>query len=79
MRLVTVVAAEPTTAPISAFHFNAVAQYGLLANLLDGLVAVEGGRRSPTGELFNEVPDRVSDVLVLAGAVMLSASLKSML
>jgi phosphatidylglycerophosphate synthase len=43
-------------------------QLRLLANLLDGLVAVEGGRRTPTGELYNEVPDRLSDAAVLIGA-----------
>ncbi len=32
------------------------------------MVAVEGGRRTPTGDLFNEVPDRVADTLVLVGA-----------
>ena len=40
----------------------------LLANLFDGMVAVEHGRASPTGPLFNEVPDRIADVLVLAAA-----------
>jgi phosphatidylglycerophosphate synthase len=43
-------------------------QLRLLANMLDGLVAVEGGRREPTGDLFNEVPDRIADVLILAPA-----------
>ena len=43
-------------------------QLRLLANMLDGLVAVEGGRKTPTGDLFNEVPDRVADVLILAPA-----------
>jgi phosphatidylglycerophosphate synthase len=42
-------------------------QLRLLANLLDGMVAVEGGLRSPVGELYNEVPDRVSDTAVLCG------------
>lgn len=41
-------------------------QLRLLANMLDGLVAVEGGRKTPTGDLFNEVPDRIADVLILA-------------
>lgn len=41
-------------------------QLRLLANMLDGLVAVEGGRHTPTGDLFNEVPDRIADVLILA-------------
>ncbi|HXO59734.1 MAG TPA: CDP-alcohol phosphatidyltransferase family protein [Candidatus Acidoferrum sp.] len=43
-------------------------QLRLLANMLDGLVAVEGGRKTATGDLFNEVPDRVADVLILAPA-----------
>lgn len=38
-----------------------------LANVLDGLVAVEFGQGSPLGELYNEVPDRVSDVAMLVG------------
>jgi phosphatidylglycerophosphate synthase len=37
----------------------------LLANLLDGLIAIEGGRATRTGALFNEIPDRISDALVL--------------
>lgn len=40
----------------------------LLANLLDGMVAVEHGRATPTGPLYNEVPDRIADVLILAAA-----------
>jgi phosphatidylglycerophosphate synthase len=43
-------------------------QLRLLANMLDGLVAVEGGRKTATGDLFNEVPDRVADVAILAPA-----------
>jgi len=34
-------------------------------NVLDGLVAIEGGRATPAGPLFNEIPDRISDTLVL--------------
>src|SRR5688572_18181181 len=33
-------------------------QLRLLCNLLDGMVAVEGGRGGPTGPLWNELPDR---------------------
>ena len=40
----------------------------LLCNLLDGLVAVEGGRKSPYGPLFNEAPDRIEDSLFLIAA-----------
>lgn len=49
-------------------------QLRLLANLLDGMVAVEGGKRTATGELYNEAPDRVSDVAVLVGAGYAAAS-----
>ena len=42
-------------------------QARLAANLLDGMVAVSTGRASPVGELYNEVPDRVSDIATLAG------------
>ena len=42
-------------------------QLRLLCNLLDGMVAVATGRTSPVGELFNEVPDRVSDAATLVG------------
>ena len=38
----------------------------LLANMLDGMLAVEKGMHSPVGDLYNEVPDRISDALVLA-------------
>jgi phosphatidylglycerophosphate synthase len=40
----------------------------LLCNLLDGMVAVEHGRSGPAGPVWNELPDRVADVLLLAGA-----------
>jgi len=43
-------------------------QLRLLANLMDGLLAVEGGRQSPTGALFNEFPDRIEDALLLVAA-----------
>ena len=42
-------------------------QLRLAANLFDGLVAIEGGQASPTGPLWNEVPDRLEDTVILAG------------
>ena len=39
----------------------------LLANMLDGMVAERQGTASPLGALFNEVPDRISDVATLLG------------
>ncbi len=43
-------------------------QLRLLCNLLDGMVAIEGGFGSPAGEVYNDFPDRISDVLILAPA-----------
>lgn len=45
----------------------ACAQVRLLCNLFDGMVAVQTGSASPVGELYNEVPDRVSDAAILIG------------
>lgn len=42
-------------------------QLRLLCNLIDGMVAIEGGKVTPAGELFNEVPDRVSDTFFFIG------------
>ena len=39
----------------------------LLANMLDGMVAIGSGASSTVGELYNEVPDRVSDSAALIG------------
>ena len=36
--------------------------------MLDGMIAVEQGRGTPTGVFWNEVPDRISDVALLVGA-----------
>ena len=43
-------------------------QLRLLCNMLDGLVAVEGGKRTVYGEIFNDMPDRFADVAILVGA-----------
>ena len=43
-------------------------QLRLLCNLLDGMVAIEGGRRSAAGEIYNDLPDRLSDALILLAA-----------
>jgi phosphatidylglycerophosphate synthase len=36
-------------------------------NMLDGMVAVASGKASWRGEILNDLPDRVSDVLIFAG------------
>lgn len=43
----------------------ACVQLRLLCNLLDGMVAIEGKRQSPTGALYNEIPDRFADSLFI--------------
>src|SRR3990167_576831 len=37
----------------------------LLCNLFDGMIAIEGGFYSKSGEIYNDFPDRPSDVLIL--------------
>ncbi len=44
------------------------AQLRLTANMLDGMVAIVSSRTSKAGELYNEVPDRISDAAVFIGA-----------
>jgi phosphatidylglycerophosphate synthase len=39
-----------------------------LCNLCDGLMAVEGGLKTRSGEIFNDLPDRLSDSLLLVAA-----------
>lgn len=43
-------------------------QLRLLCNLIDGMVAIEGGKQTRVGVLYNELPDRVSDAATLVGA-----------
>ena len=67
----SLVALPRASRPLQAVLLVAAAaaiQLRLLCNLLDGLLAVEGGLRSPTGELYNDVPDRFADVLVIVAA-----------
>lgn len=39
----------------------------LWLNMLDGMVALASGKASRRGEIVNELPDRVSDVLIFVG------------
>lgn len=39
----------------------------LMCNLLDGMVAVEGGKAEADGPFWNEAPDRYADIAVLVG------------
>ena len=42
-------------------------QARLVCNLLDGMVAIGSGKQSKVGELYNELPDRVSDSFTIIG------------
>ena len=46
----------------------ATIQARLICNLIDGMVAIEGGKGAKDGPVWNEAPDRVSDFLFFAGA-----------
>lgn len=43
-------------------------QLRLLCNLFDGMVAIEGGKKTPNGDLYNDIPDRFSDALLIIPA-----------
>lgn len=45
--------------------FALAIQLRLICNLLDGLVAIEGGKKSALGVLYNEFPDRIADSLFI--------------
>jgi phosphatidylglycerophosphate synthase len=40
----------------------------LIANLMDGMVAIEGGFQTKAGAVYNELPDRLSDSVILVCA-----------
>lgn len=46
----------------------AAVQARLICNLIDGMVAIEGGLGATDGPFWNEAPDRLSDLLLLIGA-----------
>jgi len=52
-------------APWSPVLFAACIQMRLLCNLLDGMVALEGGKKSALGSLYNEIPDRLADSVII--------------
>jgi phosphatidylglycerophosphate synthase len=55
-------------APLLYLVAAAAIQLRLLSNLLDGLMAVESNLKSAHGDLFNEIPDRIADALILVAA-----------
>ncbi|WP_297361355.1 CDP-alcohol phosphatidyltransferase family protein [Acidiferrobacter sp.] len=59
----TAIIADP--APWSLVLCAALIPVRLVCNLLDGMVAVEGGKHSLLGALYNEIPDRFSDAVIM--------------
>lgn len=51
--------------PAALVGAAACIQLRLVCNLLDGMVAMEGGKKTATGALYNEFPDRVADSLLI--------------
>lgn len=61
-------ASSPVTRGLCYLSAAVAIQLRLLCNLFDGMVAIEGGFRTRSGEIYNELPDRFSDGFILAGA-----------
>lgn len=65
------IAGQATSSPMAAAAYLVAVigiQGRLLCNLFDGMVAIEGGRKTRSGEIFNELPDRIADSLIFVGA-----------
>jgi phosphatidylglycerophosphate synthase len=65
-----VIVPDLTGAPRAVAFVLAAAsvQCRLLCNMLDGILAVEEGFGTATGDIYNDLPDRVADVVILVGA-----------
>ena len=68
--LCLVLSRDATDGPRVALLLAAAATIPIRAacNIFDGMVAVEHGKGTRSGVIFNELPDRVSDALMLVGA-----------
>lgn len=58
---------EPLARAILLVSAAVFCQLRLLCNLLDGMVAIEAGKGTQDGAFWNEFPDRVCDLVILAG------------
>ena len=65
---ILLIPAMHTAAWLPAIGAAVFIQGRLLCNLFDGMVAVEGGKSTPSGELFNDIPDRVADPIIMVAA-----------
>ncbi|WP_037080624.1 CDP-alcohol phosphatidyltransferase family protein [Rhizobium sp. CCGE 510] len=57
-----------TAHPIALISAAITVQLRLVCNLLDGMVAIEGGKKTKSGPIYNEFPDRIADSLLLIAA-----------
>ena len=64
----TIRAQAPWADAVLLLAAAACMQLRLLCNMLDGMVAVEWGRASRAGEIFNDLPDRLADTIIFCGA-----------
>ena len=51
----------------------------LICNMLDGMVAIEYGKKSVSGILYNEVPDRISDICIFFSAGFITGRTQDMI
>lgn len=58
----------PVPAALCLFIFPLFVTLRSVCNLIDGMIAVEGGKQTPSGEIYNDFPDRVSDPLMFIAA-----------
>ncbi len=42
----------------------------LWLNMLDGMIALAANKASPRGEILNDLPDRISDILIFSGLAL---------
>jgi phosphatidylglycerophosphate synthase len=63
--LVAVRGAEELPAILLLIGAAVAIQLRLLCNLFDGMVAIEGGFKTKSGEIFNDMPDRLADPVIL--------------
>lgn len=61
-----------SSSPVLLFIAPAFCYLRLWFNMLDGMVALASGKASLHGEIVNEFPDRISDILIF-GSVALSS------
>ena len=54
-----------TPSPAALLLCALCVQLRLACNLQDGMVAVEGGKQTATGVIYNEFPDRIADSLLI--------------